>query len=114
MCADIAPGFLYNTSALPRDGISPKSKGTGTAGSAVLPEVNLEGEATNTDVLSDAVEGLLPWAGTLLYLEVKGHMTIPRLTHDPDRARAYFRRLRVLVLSLSHQLMSSISLRNAR
>jgi len=76
--------------------------------------VNLEGEATNTDVRSDAVEGLLPWAGTVPYLEVKGHMTIPLLTHDPDRACAYSRRLRALVLSLSRQLMSSISLRNAR
>jgi PLP dependent protein len=62
-----------------------------------LVEVNLSGETTKSGLEPDALETFL---GT--YPDVRGLMTMPPLTDDPEASRPYFRRLREL--AEAHQL----------
>jgi len=56
-----------------------------------LVEVNLAGEETKGGVAPDELEGFLAF-----YPEVRGLMTMPPETADPEASRPYFRRLREL------------------
>jgi PLP dependent protein len=56
-----------------------------------LVEVNLSGEPTKSGVAPEALEAFLR-----LYGDVRGLMTMPPATEDPEASRPYFRRLREL------------------
>src|SRR3954462_7740398 len=56
-----------------------------------LVEVNLSGEATKSGVAPEQLDALLA-----LYPDVRGLMTMPPLSGDPEASRPYFRRLREL------------------
>jgi hypothetical protein len=56
-----------------------------------LVEVNLSGEPTKSGVTPEELPGLLE-----LYPDVRGLMTMPPATGDPEGSRPYFRRLREL------------------
>lgn len=56
-----------------------------------LVEVNLSGEQTKSGVTPEELPRLLE-----LYPEVRGLMTMPPATGDPEASRTYFRRLREL------------------
>jgi pyridoxal phosphate enzyme (YggS family) len=56
-----------------------------------LIEVNLSGEESKSGVSPEALPELLR-----AYGDVRGLMTMPPLTDDPERSRSYFRRLREL------------------
>jgi uncharacterized pyridoxal phosphate-containing UPF0001 family protein len=56
-----------------------------------LVEVNLSGEPTKSGVAPDEVPALLE-----IYPDVRGLMTMPPATGDPEASRPYFRRLREL------------------
>lgn len=56
-----------------------------------LVEVNLSGEPTKSGVAPDELERFLT-----LYPDVRGLMTMPPATDDPEASRPYFRRLREL------------------
>jgi uncharacterized pyridoxal phosphate-containing UPF0001 family protein len=56
-----------------------------------LVEVNLSGEATKSGVAEKELERFLS-----LYDDVRGLMTMPPETDDPEASRPYFRRLREL------------------
>jgi uncharacterized pyridoxal phosphate-containing UPF0001 family protein len=56
-----------------------------------LVEVNLSGEPTKSGVTPDELPALLE-----LYPDVRGLMTMPPATADPEESRPYFRRLREL------------------
>ena len=56
-----------------------------------LVEVNLSGEETKSGIPPDALGEFLQ-----LYEDVRGLMTMPPLTGDPERSRPYFRQLREL------------------
>jgi len=56
-----------------------------------LVEVNLSGEPTKSGVTPDDLPALLE-----LYPGVRGLMTMPPATDDPEESRPYFRRLREL------------------
>ena len=60
-------------------------------GVPALVEVNLAGEATKSGVAEDELPRLLE-----LYDDVRGLMTMPPETDDPEASRPYFRRLREL------------------
>jgi PLP dependent protein len=56
-----------------------------------LVEVNLSGEPTKSGVAPDELDAFLD-----LYPDVRGLMTMPPLSDDPEASRPYFRRLREL------------------
>ena len=56
-----------------------------------LVEVNLSGEATKSGVTPEDLPALLE-----IYPDVRGLMTMPPATGDPEDSRPYFRRLREL------------------
>jgi uncharacterized pyridoxal phosphate-containing UPF0001 family protein len=56
-----------------------------------LVEVNLSGEPTKSGVAPGELQALLE-----IYPDVRGLMTMPPATSDPDGSRPYFRRLREL------------------
>jgi len=56
-----------------------------------LIEVNLSGEPTKSGVTPEALPAFLR-----LYPDVRGLMTMPPATADPEQSRPYFRRLREL------------------
>ena len=56
-----------------------------------LVEVNLSGEETKSGVPPEELPALLE-----LYPDVRGLMTMPPATGDPEASRPYFRRLRAL------------------
>jgi PLP dependent protein len=64
----------------------------------VLIEINIGGEAAKSGVPKDSreLEDLLVTAPRLAALEFRGLMTVPPFTDDPEKARPYFRKLRVL------------------
>ncbi|MGZ4836813.1 MAG: YggS family pyridoxal phosphate-dependent enzyme [Terriglobales bacterium] len=65
---------------------------------AVLIEVNVGGEAAKSGMAPDSadLEHLLRAAPQFGHLEIRGLMTIPPYTEDPQAARPYFRKLREL------------------
>jgi len=64
----------------------------------VLIEVNVGGEAAKSGVAADSQEldRLLEAAPRLEALELRGLMTVPPFTDDPEGARSFFRKLREL------------------
>jgi pyridoxal phosphate enzyme (YggS family) len=64
----------------------------------VLIEINIGGEAAKSGLAPDDVEleELLHDAARLEALEIRGLMTVPPHTEDPEGARPYFRKLRWL------------------
>jgi hypothetical protein len=65
---------------------------------SVLIEINIGGEFAKTGVAPDSpeLEKLLLAAPRLEALEVRGLMTVPPFTDDPEDSRHYFRKLREL------------------
>ena len=59
-----------------------------------LVEVNLSGEETKSGIEPDELESFLG-----LYGDVRGLMTMPPATDDPEESRPYFRQLRELAES---------------
>lgn len=64
----------------------------------VLIEINVGGEEAKSgvDPKSDELMRLLEAQGRLANLEIRGCMTVPPFTDDPEGARPYFRQLREL------------------
>jgi PLP dependent protein len=64
----------------------------------VLIEVNVGGEAAKSGVAADSgeLEDLLVAAPRFEALEIRGLMTVPPMTDDPEGSRLFFRRLREL------------------
>ncbi len=62
----------------------------------VLIQVSVSGERAKSGLAPEEVPGLLERSNTLHHVEVRGLMTIPPLSEDPEKARPFFRRLREL------------------
>jgi PLP dependent protein len=60
----------------------------------VLVQVNVSGERSKSGLPPEAVPPLLARANDLRAVEVRGLMTIPPLSEDPEKARSHFRALR--------------------
>jgi PLP dependent protein len=69
----------------------------------VLIEINVGGESAKSGVAPESLEleTILQAASSLGHLEIRGLMTIPPLTYDPQEARPYFRKLRELQKRIS-------------
>ena len=65
---------------------------------AILLEVNVGGEVAKSGMSPDSPEivAILEAAPRLINLEIRGLMTVPPFTEDPESARPYFRQLREL------------------
>jgi pyridoxal phosphate enzyme (YggS family) len=78
----------------------------------VLIEVNIGGEAAKSGIApeSQALEGILSAAAGWPYLHVRGLMTVPPFTDDPEGARPYFRKLRELRERLAKRNLPRVGL----
>jgi hypothetical protein len=78
----------------------------------VLIEINVGGEAAKTGVApeSQELEKILQAASSLEHLEIRGLMTIPPLTDNPQEARPYFRKVRDLQRQISDRALPSLSM----
>ncbi len=78
----------------------------------VLIEINVGGEQQKAGIppSSTELENILKAAPTLEHLQIRGLMTIPPFTDDPEQARPYFRSLRTLRNDLAKRHLPSISL----
>jgi len=62
----------------------------------VLIEVSIAGEEAKAGVTIEGVTDLLKEAAKLKNIAIKGLMTMPPFSDDPEKARPYFRKLREL------------------
>ena len=60
----------------------------------VLVQVNVSGERSKSGLAPEAVPEVLSLGNRLRNVQIRGLMTIPPLTEDPERARPFFRQLR--------------------
>jgi len=78
----------------------------------VLIEVNVGGEAAKSGVAPDSPEldNLLSAASRLEALTIRGLMTVPPHTEDPEGARPYFRQLRALRDQIAARYIPAVSM----
>lgn len=69
----------------------------------VLVEVNVSGESSKFGLVPASVAELLNCANSLKRVEIVGLMTIPPITKEPESARPFFRKLRLLREQLREQ-----------
>jgi pyridoxal phosphate enzyme (YggS family) len=77
----------------------------------VLIEINVGGEAAKSGIAPDSseFEAILTGASEWSHLCVRGLMTVPPFTEDPEGARPYFRQLRELRDRLAARNLTSVS-----
>jgi len=78
----------------------------------VLIEINAGGEAAKSGVAPDSaeLERILAGAPAWPHLRIRGLMTVPPFTEDPEGARPYFRRLRELRDRLAARQLPAVGL----
>ena len=78
----------------------------------VLIELNVGGEAAKTgmDPQSSELKRLLSSAPQLEHLAIRGLMTVPPFTDDPERARPFFRKLRELRDEIANRRLPALSM----
>jgi len=76
----------------------------------VLLEVNVGGEASKAGFAPAALPGALDEMAGLSHLSIKGLMTIPPPSGQPEAARPYFRQLRELAASLGRPELQELSM----
>ncbi len=69
----------------------------------VLVQVNVGGEQQKSGVLAQDTPALLRYIKDFPRLRVRGLMTMPPFTPDPEKARPFFRRLRELAEQMRNQ-----------
>ncbi len=78
----------------------------------VLLELNLGGEESKSGLAPDSpeLESLLQAAARLTHISIRGLMTIPPFTEDPESAHPYFRRLREIRDQIGRRKLAAISM----
>ncbi len=78
----------------------------------VLIEINVGGEAAKSGIAPDSpeLENILAAAPEWQHLRIRGLMTVPPFTDDPEGARPYFRRLRELREGLAARNLPAVNL----
>jgi hypothetical protein len=79
---------------------------------AVLIEINVGGEAAKTGIAADSreLEDILQAAPGLNNLEIRGLMTVPPFTKNPEGARPFFQKLRTLRGKVVERHLPNISM----
>ena len=78
----------------------------------ILIELNVGGEAAKTgmDPGSSELEQLLSTASQLEHLAIRGLMTVPPFTDDPQQARPFFRKLREFRDQIAKRRLAAVSM----
>jgi pyridoxal phosphate enzyme (YggS family) len=78
----------------------------------VLIEINAAGEAAKSGVAADSpeLERILAAAPVWPHLRIRGLMTVPPFSDDPEGARPYFRQLRELRDRLAERELPAIGM----
>jgi pyridoxal phosphate enzyme (YggS family) len=78
----------------------------------VLIEINVGGEEAKSGVAPDSeeLEQMLSGAAQLLNVEIRGLMTIPPFTDDPEGARPYFHKLRELREAIARRKLPRVGM----
>ncbi|MFY9976634.1 MAG: YggS family pyridoxal phosphate-dependent enzyme [Candidatus Sulfotelmatobacter sp.] len=78
----------------------------------ILIEINVGGEAAKSGVSADSheFEKLLVLSPRLEALSIRGLMTVPPFTEDPESARPYFRKLRQLRDTIAARKLPAVSM----
>jgi PLP dependent protein len=78
-----------------------------------LVEINVGGEAAKTGIAPDSqeLENILQAASRLTHLEIRGLMTVPPFTENPEGARPIFQRLRQLRDQIAARNLPSVSMK---
>jgi pyridoxal phosphate enzyme (YggS family) len=78
-----------------------------------LVEINVGGEAAKTGIAPDSqeLENILQTASRLTHLEIRGLMTVPPFTENPEGARPIFQRLRQLRDQIAARNLPSVSMK---
>jgi pyridoxal phosphate enzyme (YggS family) len=78
----------------------------------ILIEINVGGEAAKSGIArgSRELDEILEHAGEWKSLRVRGLMTVPPFTDDPEGARPYFRQLRELRETIARRNLSGVAL----
>jgi len=77
----------------------------------VLIEINVGGEAAKSGIAPDSaeLEAILSQASEWKHLRIRGLMTVPPFTDDPEGARPYFRQLRAVRDRLATRNLPAVS-----
>jgi pyridoxal phosphate enzyme (YggS family) len=76
----------------------------------VLIEVNIAGEAAKAGVAMDGAASLIREAAKLKNISIKGLMTMPPYSENPEDSRPYFRELRKLAAGIRKEDIPGVSL----
>jgi hypothetical protein len=78
----------------------------------VLVEINIGGEAAKSGIAPESQElnQLLQAAPNLPSLEIKGLMTVPPYSDDPEQSRPFFRRMRELADRIEHRGLPCVNM----
>jgi pyridoxal phosphate enzyme (YggS family) len=79
---------------------------------SVLLEINVGGEAAKSGLAAESkeLEDILLSAPRLANLEIRGLMTVPPYTEDPQQARPYFRKLREQCDSIAARKLPAVQM----
>jgi PLP dependent protein len=79
---------------------------------SVLIEINIAGETAKSGLQpqSKELDELLQSVSSLKYLEFQGLMTVPPLTENPENARPYFQKLRLLRDDIARRAFPGVSM----
>jgi pyridoxal phosphate enzyme (YggS family) len=77
----------------------------------ILVEVNIAGEETKAGVASEEAVALVKEAAKLKNISIKGLMTMPPFSHDPEDSRPYFKKLRELSASIAKENIPGVSMK---
>jgi pyridoxal phosphate enzyme (YggS family) len=76
----------------------------------VLVEVSIAGEAAKAGVSAAGASGMVREAAKLDHVAIKGLMTMPPFSENPEDARPYFRRLRELASAITAENIPNVSM----
>ena len=99
--------LFHRVDSLDRLALAKKLDSAAAADNKLLPvliEVHLSGEESKSGVTETDLASLAEATVPLAHLDLQGLMTIPPYFENPERARAYFRKLRELRDDLSAKL----------
>ncbi len=77
----------------------------------VLIEVSISGEASKAGVASENAAALIRDAAKLKNVSIKGLMTIPPFSDNPEDSRPYFKKLRELSESVARENIPGVSMK---